>query len=50
MLRPKITLGPGSDVAKAGEIHEEAHVKCFIAASVNFPVEHEPEVVMAREA
>ena len=50
VLRPKITLAPGSDAAKAGEIHEEAHVKCFIAASVNFPVEHEPEVVVAREA
>ena len=46
MLRPKVTLAAGSDVAKAKELHHEAHAKCFIARSVNFPVECEPEVTL----
>jgi organic hydroperoxide reductase OsmC/OhrA len=44
VLRPKVTVAAGSDVAKAKELHHEAHAKCFIARSVNFPVENEPEV------
>src|SRR6201997_853025 len=31
MLRPKVTLAPGSDGAKALALHHEAHAKCFIA-------------------
>ncbi|MGA3044823.1 MAG: OsmC family protein [Bryobacteraceae bacterium] len=44
ILRPKITLTAGSDMAKARELHHAAHAKCFIANSVNFPVQHEPEI------
>ncbi|MGA1983579.1 MAG: OsmC family protein [Acidobacteriaceae bacterium] len=44
VLRPKVTVAAGSDVAKARELHHEAHAKCFIARSVNFRVENEPEV------
>lgn len=40
-LRPTITLAPGSDAAKADAIHAEIHRHCFIARSVNFPVEWE---------
>jgi organic hydroperoxide reductase OsmC/OhrA len=43
ILRPAVKLAPGSDVAKAQELHHEAHAKCFIAKSVNFPVEHEAQ-------
>ena len=43
MLRPKVTISAG-DLAKAKELHREAHAKCFIARSVNFPVENEPEI------
>lgn len=43
-LRPEVTLAAGSDLAKARELHAEAHAKCFIANSVNFPVEHEPQI------
>jgi organic hydroperoxide reductase OsmC/OhrA len=46
-LRPHVTVAPGSDAAKARELHGAAHAKCFIARSVNFPVEHEPEIVVA---
>ena len=44
VLRPQVTVAPGSDVAKARDLHIEAHAKCFIANSVNFPVEHEPVI------
>lgn len=45
VLRPRVTLAPGGDVAKATALHHDASAMCFIARSVNFPVEHEPEVV-----
>ena len=44
-LRPVVTISAG-DPAVALAIHEEASEKCFIAASVNFPVAHEPEVAV----
>jgi organic hydroperoxide reductase OsmC/OhrA len=44
ILRPEVMLAPGSDLAKARELHRQAHAKCFIANSVNFPVEHEPQI------
>ena len=43
-LRPQITVAAGSDLAKARELHHAAHAKCFIANSVNFPVDQEPEI------
>ena len=42
-LRPIVTISAG-DPAAALAAHHEASEKCFIAASVNFPVHHEPEV------
>jgi organic hydroperoxide reductase OsmC/OhrA len=47
ILRPQVTVSPGSDMAKARELHDAAHAKCFIANSVNFPVQHEPEILAA---
>jgi organic hydroperoxide reductase OsmC/OhrA len=49
VLRPKVTLAAGTDAAAAAALHEEAHHNCFIAASVNFPVRHEAEVMVAAE-
>jgi organic hydroperoxide reductase OsmC/OhrA len=49
-LRPEIALAPGADLAKARAFHEEAHRKCFIAHSVNFPVACEPRFVAADPA
>lgn len=43
-LRPVVTVAPGSDMAKARELHDAAQAKCFIARSVNVPVRHEPEI------
>jgi organic hydroperoxide reductase OsmC/OhrA len=45
-LRPVVTIASG-DPALALELHHEASVKCFIASSVNFPVGHEPEILVA---
>jgi len=44
VLRPRVTLAPGSDLARAEALHEDAHKTCFIANSVNFPVHHEAKV------
>lgn len=41
ILRPKITLAAGILPSKADAIHGEIHKVCFIARSVNFPVEIE---------
>ena len=43
-LRPRVTISAG-DVDLALRLHAEASEKCFIAASVNFPVLHEPVIV-----
>ena len=43
-LKPRITIAPGGDLETAKHLHEEAHAKCFIANSVNFPVRHEAEI------
>lgn len=45
-LRPVVTIAAG-DPADALDAHHEASEKCFIAASVNFPVRHEPTIVLA---
>ena len=41
-LHPTVTLTPGSNLDVAHKLHHEAHAKCFIANSVNFPVRCEP--------
>lgn len=45
-LRPVVTIA-GGDVELAERLHAEASEKCFIAASVNFPVGHEPRTLTA---
>jgi organic hydroperoxide reductase OsmC/OhrA len=42
VLRPVVKIAAGDDTAKARALHEEAHRFCFLARSVNFPVEIEP--------
>ena len=44
ILQPLVTLAPGSDLERARALHERAHQSCFIANSVNFAVEHAPEI------
>lgn len=45
-LRPRVTLPAGSDLAAAEAIHHRIHAVCFIARSVSFPVDYEPEFVL----
>jgi organic hydroperoxide reductase OsmC/OhrA len=44
LLRPRVTVAAGTDLAKAEALHEKAHALCFIANSVNFPVRHDATV------
>jgi organic hydroperoxide reductase OsmC/OhrA len=46
-LRPRITVTAESDLATAKRLHHDAHEKCFIASSVNFPVGCEPIIRQA---
>lgn len=49
LLRPKVVLRDGSDIAKARALHDKAHNICVIVNSVNFPVRHEAEVTFAAD-
>ena len=46
-LRPRVTVTAESDPEAAACLHAKAAAMCFIARSVNFPVDHEPEIVAA---
>lgn len=48
-LRPVVTISAG-DPELALRLHHSAAGKCFIAASMNFPVGHEPEIRVAEPA
>jgi organic hydroperoxide reductase OsmC/OhrA len=49
VLRPRVTIARESDPGRAGDLHSDAHAKCFIANSVNFPVRCEPTIVRSQE-
>lgn len=42
ILKPEVRIEAGGDPKKAAELHHKAHALCFIARSVNFPVDVEP--------
>lgn len=42
VLRPRVRIA--GDAAKARLLHAEVQRYCFIARSVNFPIEHEPVI------
>lgn len=44
VLRPRVMVADASMIAQAEQAHHDAHEWCFIANSVNFPVEIEPEI------
>ena len=44
-LRPRVTIADPSQKELAASLHQPASEKCFIAASVNFPVHHAPELL-----
>lgn len=45
VLRPRVTLAPGSNVAKATEMFHKAHKYCYIANSVRAETVMEPVFV-----
>ncbi len=47
VLRPIVTVADATMVDAALAAHAPASEDCFIANSVNFPVEHEPTVIVA---
>jgi len=44
VLRPRVTVSDASMIETAALLHQQAHAKCFIANSVNFPVRHRPVI------
>ncbi len=44
-LRPQIVITATSNIEKARAIHSDVDQYCFIARSINFPVEIEPGIV-----
>lgn len=47
VLRPRVTVADASMTDAATAAHAQAHEWCFIANSVNFPVHHEPIILVA---
>jgi organic hydroperoxide reductase OsmC/OhrA len=47
VLHPRAVITDPARIPDATSLHHRAHALCFIARSVNFPVEHEPIVVAA---
>lgn len=47
VLRPRVTVASADMVDAATAAHSRANALCFIANSVNFPVHHEPVIVVA---
>ncbi|MDQ0923115.1 organic hydroperoxide reductase OsmC/OhrA [Pseudarthrobacter sp. W1I19] len=45
-LHPRVTVADAGQADLAARLHHEANQVCFIARSVNFPVDHEPETVV----
>lgn len=46
LLRPAVQIDADSDPTRARALHEEAHRLCFVANSVNFPVEIEGQEIV----
>lgn len=49
VLRPRVAVREAGMTEAGLRLHEEASARCFIAASVNFPVRHEPQITVAAE-
>lgn len=47
-LNPSVTLAEGSDEKIAAQLHHDAHNECFIANSVNFPVDCLPSFLFKK--
>ena len=50
VLHPRVVITDPTRIADATSLHQRAHALCFIARSVNFPVDHDPVVVVVPQA
>jgi organic hydroperoxide reductase OsmC/OhrA len=50
LLRPAVQIDEESDPTRARALHKEAHCLCFVANSVNFPVEIEGQDIVQMSA
>jgi organic hydroperoxide reductase OsmC/OhrA len=39
-----VNIRPSDDAERAKQLHHDAHARCYIARSVNFPIECEPDI------
>jgi organic hydroperoxide reductase OsmC/OhrA len=46
-LNPVVKVRESSMMERAKQLHHKAHSICYIANSVNFPVDHHPEIISA---
>jgi organic hydroperoxide reductase OsmC/OhrA len=44
VLRPRVVIRAGDDRERAAQLHHQAHAKCYVANSVNFPIHCEPVI------
>jgi organic hydroperoxide reductase OsmC/OhrA len=44
ILKPRVTIADANRAPEAQALHAKAHELCFIARSVNFPVEHQATI------
>lgn len=49
VLRPTVRILAGDDLELAASLHHVAHEKCYVANSVNFPIDCEPAFEVAAE-
>ncbi len=47
VLAPQVTVAAGTDLERARALHQDAHNRCFVARSVNFPIKHTPTIAVA---
>jgi len=47
-LNPLVVVAEESMIDKANELHKKANELCFIANSVNFPINHKPSAITKR--
>jgi len=47
VLHPQVLIRAGDDRERAAQLHRAAHARCYIANSVNFPIECEPVIEFA---
>jgi organic hydroperoxide reductase OsmC/OhrA len=47
VLHPHVVIRAGDDRELAARLHHQAHARCYVANSVNFPIECEPVIEFA---